>query len=190
MHYINNQNIDTMSLNPGKGYKTLRTSFESNIFEIALNRPSSFNAVNFLMIQELHDVLDMLSTCSYSKVDPFVDTTKSSPRVVLLTGLGRAFCVGVDLKEADSDPEWDFGGLHSQQLMSKVIEKLYYLPQIVISLIHGRLICFWRTGTSIDFGFTIEPCHSMELYCRTSCWARFGACSSIRHSDRITRMLI
>lgn len=130
-----------MSANPEKKYKTLRTSFHSDIFEIALNRPNRYNAVNFLMIQELHDVLDMLSTFSHSKIDPFVENSKGFPRVVFLTGLGEAFSVGVDLREADSNPEWDFGGLHSQQLMSKVIEKLYYLPQVVISLIHGKLLC-------------------------------------------------
>lgn len=135
-----------MKFDPGKRYKTLRTSFKSNTFEIALNRPNCYNAVNFMMIQELHDVLDMLSTCSYSKIDPFDENFEEQPRVIFLTGLGDAFCVGVDLKEADSDPEWDFGGLHSQLLMSKVIEKLYHLPQVVLCLIDGRLLLLDMLG--------------------------------------------
>lgn len=128
-----------METRPKKEYQTIRTSFESNIFEIALDRPLQYNAVNFLMIQELDDVLDMLSTMFSSKKDPFDSSRERQPRVVFLTGLGKAFCVGVDIKEADADPDWDFGSLHSQKCMSKVIEKLYNLPQVVVSLIHGTL---------------------------------------------------
>lgn len=125
-----------------KRYQTLRTRFDSDIFEITFDRPASYNAVNFSMIQELHDILDRLVACSYSKVDPSGNHSGGQPRVVILCGLGQAFSVGVDIKEADSDPEWDFGGLHSQQLMSKIIEKVYNLPQVVISLIHGTMEMF------------------------------------------------
>lgn len=124
-----------MPFDSRKRYQTLRTRFDSDIFEITFDRPASYNAVNFSMIQELHDILDMLVACSYSKVDP----SGNQPRVVLFLGLGEAFSVGVDIKEADSDPDWDFGGLHSQQLMSKIIEKIYNLPQVVISMIHGTM---------------------------------------------------
>ncbi|MCB1686621.1 MAG: enoyl-CoA hydratase-related protein [Pseudomonadales bacterium] len=54
---------------------------------IILNRPEAMNAITGTMLTELNDVLKAADD------DPEV-------RVVLLTGAGRAFCAGLDLKQA------------------------------------------------------------------------------------------
>ena len=162
-----------MPFDSRKRYQTLRTRFHSDVFEITFDRPASYNAVNFRMIQELHDILDMLLTCSYSKVDPS-GNSGDQPRVVFLSGLGEAFSVGVDIKEADSDPEWDFGGLHSQQLMSKIIEKVYNLPQVVISLIHGTKKPKFLHHSTMHVA-------NVSLECRASRWPGTSNCFSIGH---------
>jgi len=53
---------------------------------LTLNRPASMNALSRQLRQELADAIDRL------EADPGV-------RVLVLTGAGRAFCAGLDLKE-------------------------------------------------------------------------------------------
>ncbi len=67
-------------------FETLIHSTRDGIAEIRLNRPHRLNAVT----QQLYDELN--AALSAAEADRAV-------RVVLLTGEGRAFCVGADLKE-------------------------------------------------------------------------------------------
>ena len=71
-------------------------AFETIIFEklngvgkIILNRPEALNALNKTMVIELGKALED------AEKDPEV-------KVVVITGKGRAFCVGFDLKMAAS----------------------------------------------------------------------------------------
>lgn len=66
--------------------ETIRYQVADGIAEIRLNRPQRLNAVT----QQLYDELN--AALGAAEADPDV-------RVVLLTGEGRAFCVGADLKE-------------------------------------------------------------------------------------------
>lgn len=73
---------------------------------VTLNRPQAMNAVNQQVSTELGDALER------AQQDPAI-------RALVITGTGRAFCAGADLKEiaAGRDiypvehPEWDFAGL-------------------------------------------------------------------------------
>lgn len=67
-------------------YETIIYDVKAGIAEIRLNRPHRLNAV----IQQLYDELNVALTAA--EADRAV-------RVVLLTGEGRAFCVGADLKK-------------------------------------------------------------------------------------------
>jgi enoyl-CoA hydratase len=67
-------------------FKTLIYEVRAGIAEIRFNRPHRLNAVTQALYDELVVALGM------AEVD-------SDVRVVLLTGEGRAFCVGADLKE-------------------------------------------------------------------------------------------
>jgi len=75
-------------------YKTLtyskETSFlapeEANIGVITLNRPDSLNSFNFDLITEFNSLLDEIAK-------------DEKIRVVVITGAGRAFSVGADLRE-------------------------------------------------------------------------------------------
>lgn len=73
---------------------------------VTLNRPGVMNAVNQQLADELGAALERAQH-------------DSEVRVVVLTGAGRAFCAGADLKEVaagrsiypSEHPEWDFAGL-------------------------------------------------------------------------------
>ncbi|MGH8863517.1 MAG: enoyl-CoA hydratase/isomerase family protein, partial [Burkholderiales bacterium] len=67
-------------------YETILYSLKDGVAEIRLNRPHRLNAVT----QQLYDELD--AALGQAEAD-------RDARVVLLTGEGRAFCVGADLKE-------------------------------------------------------------------------------------------
>src|SRR3982074_804191 len=53
---------------------------------VRLNRPKRLNALNYELVSELHDALDAAADARDCKV-------------VLLTGAGRGFCAGLDLKD-------------------------------------------------------------------------------------------
>jgi 2-(1,2-epoxy-1,2-dihydrophenyl)acetyl-CoA isomerase len=66
-------------------YETLLYEVDQGIATITLNRPAVLNAVSSQMLEELHAVLNAIQG------DPAV-------RAVVLTGAGRGFCSGADLK--------------------------------------------------------------------------------------------
>ncbi|HEV8191893.1 MAG TPA: enoyl-CoA hydratase-related protein [Ktedonobacterales bacterium] len=73
-------------------YETLRYELSDGVAEITLNRPEAFNALNLAMARELDDVL------RHCDDDAHV-------RAVLLTGSGKAFCAGGDLKSFAAEDE-------------------------------------------------------------------------------------
>jgi crotonobetainyl-CoA hydratase len=84
---------------------TVKYQVDGHIATITLNRPGAMNAVNAVLSNGVGESL------SAAAEDPAV-------RVVVLTGTGRAFCAGADLKELaqghsilPSNPDWGFAGL-------------------------------------------------------------------------------
>ncbi len=73
-------------------YETLRFEMAGGVAEITLNRPEVYNALNLTMARELDDVMRRCDD------DPAV-------RAVLLTGTGKAFCAGGDLKSFAAERE-------------------------------------------------------------------------------------
>ncbi|MFM7156656.1 MAG: enoyl-CoA hydratase-related protein, partial [Bacteroidota bacterium] len=70
-------------------FETIIASLNAGIFTITLNRPESYNACNEQLTQELQTALQYAH-----------DT--DDVRCVVLTGAGKAFCSGQDLKDAPS----------------------------------------------------------------------------------------
>lgn len=70
------------------GLRVERTDPEDGISVLRLNRPERLNALTMGTVQELHEHLDALKR-------------DDGCRVVILTGAGRGFCAGVDLKGGD-----------------------------------------------------------------------------------------
>ena len=68
-------------------YETIVLEKKENTATIILNRPEKLNAINPKMREELLDVFDV--------VDQDNDV-----RAVVITGAGRAFCAGADIKES------------------------------------------------------------------------------------------
>ncbi len=66
-------------------FESILYEVQDGIAKITLNRPQAFNALNMEMFQEVYEAV------SAADSDPQV-------RVLLITGAGRAFCAGGDIK--------------------------------------------------------------------------------------------
>ena len=97
---------------------------ENGVAKIVLNRPDAFNSVNDAMGKQWLAALD---TC---KED-------DSIRVVVITGTGRAFCAGQDLKEV-TDPSLNPGfKVLLEERYSPIVKKITELEKPVIAAVNG-----------------------------------------------------
>ncbi len=111
--------------NTDGSYETIIVDRDGPIDFVTLNRPDSLNAMSRTMMLELQHYFDSL----YTRIET---------RVVILTGAGRAFCSGLDLKEDRSDEGGGpVTGLRVQRRVSEIVMKMRRAPQPVISLVNG-----------------------------------------------------
>ena len=104
--------------------ETILYKKSDGVAEIRFNRPHRMNAVIKAFYDELQIALD----------DAEQDL---SVRTVILTGEGRAFCVGADMKEHGSGSRTPFQRrqyLHGEQ---EVCRRIFSLPKPVIAAVNG-----------------------------------------------------
>jgi len=96
---------------------------------VRLNRPERLNALSIELSVELDEVLAEVGR------DNLV-------RIVILTGTGRAFCSGLDLKDYGIIPNIDHLSVHriasrSMGIYSQLTRRLRAIPQPVIAAVNG-----------------------------------------------------
>ncbi len=95
----------------------------AGVCTLTLNRPHQYNALSEGLIEALHQSLDAIAE------DPSV-------RVVVITGAGRGFCAGHDLKEMNAQSQQSyFDDLFAR--CSQMMQRIIALPQPVIAKVHG-----------------------------------------------------
>ena len=106
----------------------LMRSDENAVARLVLNAPKKLNALSDEMLAELQSALDDI------KKD-------ASVRAVVLSGAGKAFCAGHDIKEMQAGRQSSDGGrAYFRDLFdrcSKVMLSIRALPQPVIAQVHG-----------------------------------------------------
>ncbi|NJN51041.1 MAG: enoyl-CoA hydratase/isomerase family protein [Gammaproteobacteria bacterium] len=108
-----------------EGYETLIVRKEGAVDWLTLNRPQALNAMSRTMMLELQHYFGELYT-------------DQAVRVVVLTGAGRGFCAGLDLKEERDDGELGpVNGLRVQRRVSEIVMRMRRSPQPIVSLING-----------------------------------------------------
>jgi len=96
---------------------------EDQVGQITLNRPDVFNSFNREMALQLQSVLD---TCR----------DEANVRAIHLTGAGKAFCAGQDLKEMTSEHAPSFQTVLNEHY-NPIIRRLRELPKPVVCLVNG-----------------------------------------------------
>ena len=104
-------------------------SIEPQISMIRLNRPDRLNALTFEMVAEIHDALDAVGNDTDCKV-------------VILTGAGRGFSAGLDLKDWGTAPgpgehPHVRAGIDAQTFISNLVVHMRELPQVIIAAVNG-----------------------------------------------------
>jgi 2-(1,2-epoxy-1,2-dihydrophenyl)acetyl-CoA isomerase len=94
-----------------------------NVAKITLNRPEAFNSFNREMSLELQRVLD---EC---KEDAEV-------RAIYLTGMGKAFCAGQDLKEITGEDAPELSTILGEHF-NPIVMRLHSLEKPIIGAING-----------------------------------------------------
>ncbi len=105
-------------------YETLIVNPRDHYLEIRFNRPHRLNAVVEQFYRELIDALKAAEA-------------DNSVRAVLLTGEGRAFCVGADLKEHAAGERTPFQRRQYLQLGNDVCETIFRLEKPVVAAVNG-----------------------------------------------------
>lgn len=112
------------------GYQALEVTREGAIAWLTFNRPHALNALNAVMVDELHDFLGGL-------------TRDRATRVVVMRGAGRAFCAGLDLKEQSGGGGVDVvkasvaRTYDIQRKMSDLVVAIRRAPQPFIAAVRG-----------------------------------------------------
>jgi len=97
---------------------------------VRMNRPDKLNAMNEELVTSLHETLAAVSA-------------DASCRVIVLTGAGRGFCAGLDLRGFGAAPDTGQGsgrvqqGFAVQQHIAALIPRLRRLRQPVIAAVNG-----------------------------------------------------
>ena len=97
---------------------------EEGIVQITLNRPEALNAITPEWVEAFHAALDRLES-------------DRAIRVAIVTGAGRGFCAGADLK---SDFVKDQGVAHSmraQLRLATIMERMMTMRQPIIAAVNG-----------------------------------------------------
>ena len=106
-------------------YKTLKVRGEGALVWLTLNRPEVLNAMNPTLVGELREFFGDLPS-------------QQAVRVVVLRGAGRAFCAGLDLREAAAEPGGGVpAGLRAQRHISELALLMRRAPQPIIACVQG-----------------------------------------------------
>lgn len=113
-----------------KAYETILFSEpERGVGLITLNRPERLNAITWQLVDEVHDCLGELEL-------------REDVRVLIVTGAGRGFCSGTDLKRPrDSGEELSDrtvpATMRNQRRIADMVLRLRKIPQPVIAAVNG-----------------------------------------------------
>jgi len=134
---------------------------EGGIVTLTLNRGERFNPLSTVMVAALERELDALKT-------------DHTARVVVLTGAGKGFCAGHDLKEMrahSDDREWQ------QELFAdccRMMVKMTEIPQPIIARVHGiataagcQLVSMCDLAVASDEARFALPGVNVGIFCST-----------------------
>ncbi len=104
-------------------YQSIIYQVEDGIAQITINRPEALNSLNSALLTEI--------TAAIGKAE-----NDDSARVIVITGAGRAFCAGVDLKSLGGTQETDATS-NLTTTAHKLQSTIETVPKVVIAMVNG-----------------------------------------------------
>jgi enoyl-CoA hydratase/carnithine racemase len=145
-------------------FETILYDKKDHVARITLNRPDALNAINRTMVTELGKVLDD-------------SETDRDVRVVVITGAGRAFCSGADLKFASeelttSQAEQEFFRFANRVMMRRIET----LSKPVIAAVNGYAMAGgFEILTVVDLVIAAEDAMIGDMHIKHGLLAAGGA---------------
>ncbi|MGE0000075.1 MAG: enoyl-CoA hydratase/isomerase family protein [Ilumatobacteraceae bacterium] len=118
-------------------YETILWEREGGVGTLTINRPAQFNGITMTMLREVHELLHEVAD----------DETLT---VVVVTGAGKAFCPGADLKHYTSGEKGEPG----RPAYFDVPVMLHEMPQVTVAAINGACAgagLGWACGCDLRF---------------------------------------
>ena len=108
-------------------YKTLLIERQGGVATVTINRPEALNAISHELHEELSTIFDVL-------------TDDKEIYVVVLTGAGRAFCAGGDVKWMEHMLDNQDLHLESMRIGRRVVMSILECPKPIICRLNGDAI--------------------------------------------------
>jgi enoyl-CoA hydratase/carnithine racemase len=151
-------------------YDTILVEKTEGIAKITLNRPQAMNALNPALLRELADAFEALRS------DDDLDC-------VVITGAGRAFCAGVDIKSMDEGSA-ESSAKARTKLALKIIDTIENLEAPVIAAVNGY--CF--TG-GLELALACDMIVASENAAFGDTHAKWGLTAIWGGSQRLPRVV-
>lgn len=147
--------------------KTLLWQKDGRVGRLTLNRPERLNALDEQMLTELLRLLDEVRR-------------DNDLNVLVLTGAGRAFSSGVDIRSSffmeGAVDDSVFVGMRSLNWQHELIESLYGLPQVTIAMVNGNAVGGGGFGLAMacDMRFALRSARFWAIPIRINVVQDFG----------------
>ncbi|MCP3734293.1 enoyl-CoA hydratase-related protein [Sphingomonas sp. RP10(2022)] len=128
-------------------YTDIRLAVRDGVAELTLDRPAALNALTLDMAAELEDAVARVST-------------DLAVRAVLLTGAGRAFCSGADLRGDAGGGATDVGE-SLERFFNPLLETLFAMPKPLVVAVNGP---------AAGAGFSLALAGDVILAGRSACF--------------------
>jgi enoyl-CoA hydratase len=121
---------------------------------IRLDRPERLNAISFELVADLHDAFDEVAADDACKV-------------AVLTGAGRGFCAGLDLRDFGTPPAagehpHSPAGTTGQSFMANLTQHIRATPQIVLAAVNGPA---YGGGLSLSLACDLRVAARSATFC-------------------------
>lgn len=128
--------------------ESILSKIENNIAHIAFNRPEVFNSFNREMALNLQEVLD---SCEKNQ----------EVRAIIITGSGKAFCAGQDLKEVTSSESNPGFKKILDEHYNPIITKIRNIKKPIVAAVNGVAA---GAGANIALACDIVVAHEKVIF--------------------------
>jgi len=147
---------------------------EAGVALVTLNRPDANNALNRELSEAIIETFSALAA-------------NESVRAIVLTGAGRCFCAGVDLKALTEDPALLASGMGLGPA-SPIVVALEQCPQPIIGAVNGAAVTGgFELALACDFLFASEHARFADTHARVGILPGWGLSQKLSRIIGINR---